>query len=366
MRILITNVSFYPANEGGPTNALYWLASGLSKAGYVVRVVSTSRGIDNSNFVFDKWSQLNGFEVIYLKTGEYKRLIKQELLNADVFITCGVCTIEGFFLRMKALSLGKKTIISPRGELFDNAINHKGKIRGYLKRCFFIFMRLCYKNRITYHVTSNEEEDVVKKMMKTDKVYCVPNYMILPDKVTVDKEDNPYFLYVGRLNQIKNIDIIIDGLSKSQSFLNGPYKFKIAGEKSGSYYESLSMQIESLGLSNKVDFLGVVSGKVKDILYANAKCLFLMSKSENFGNVVVEALAQGTPVIASKGTPWQQLCEKSAGWWIHANPDQIAETVNKVLALNDVAYKNMREAAYSFSKEFDIYTNIDKWKEIIE
>ena len=91
-----------------------------------------------------------------------------------------------------------------------------------------------------------------------------------------------------------------------------------------------------------------------------------MSKSENFGNVIVEALSQGTPAIASQGTPWQQLDVKGAGWWIDANAECVGETVQKLLNLDSAEYQRMRDSAYAFSREFDIFTNIGKWVEIIE
>ena len=90
-----------------------------------------------------------------------------------------------------------------------------------------------------------------------------------------------------------------------------------------------------------------------------------MSKSENFGNVIVEALSQGTPVIASKGTPWLKLNEKGAGWWIDAQAEQVATTVDELLRLDDVSYEKMRDASYAFSREYDIFTNIDRWVEVV-
>jgi len=65
MRLLMTAWSFYPAQEGGPSNALYWLASGLSKAGYEMRVVTTNRYLPKNSMPVDQWVELNGFKVIY-------------------------------------------------------------------------------------------------------------------------------------------------------------------------------------------------------------------------------------------------------------------------------------------------------------
>ena len=198
------------------------------------------------------------------------------------------------------------------------------------------------------------------------RIALIPNYMILPQKMELKYTPDRYLLYVGRLNHIKNIDVILSGLAKSAKFMDSDLKLKLAGEKNGEYYNSLVAQAKELGIMEKVEFLGLVTGRDKDLLYANAKCLLLMSKSENFGNVIVEALAQGTPVIASKGTPWQKLNVKGAGWWIDTKPETVAETVDNLLALNNEEYLRMREASYAFSREYDIYTNINKWSKIID
>lgn len=366
IRVLIPAWSFYPSQEGGPSNALYWLASGLANKGYRVRVVTTNRCIAEGVVVSNEWVRLNSFDVIYASVANRDQYLYEELNNCDVLVTSGVCTLRGVNLIIRAILLGKKIILSPRGELLDSAINHKGSFYGYLKKGMFYLMRTVYARKVLFHATSLEEEKAIHKYMgSTARVVLIPNYMILPERVINDSLSEPYLLYVGRLNHIKNIDLILSGLSRSSCFMNGNYKFKIAGDNNGEYYESLVSLTKDLGLSRKVDFLGLVIGKEKDLLYAGAKCLLLMSKSENFGNVIVEALSQGTPVIASKGTPWQQLDTKGAGWWIDANQEEISHTVDKLLALDTNHYSDMRAAAYAYSREFDIYTNIDRWVEVI-
>lgn len=363
--ILIPAWSFYPSQEGGPSNALYWLATGLAKAGYNVRVVATNRCLKPEQVVENQWTCLNGFDVIYGSVENHHALIEKEIEKCDVLIANGVCSIKNFRLNKRALQLGKKVILSPRGELFDSAVFHKGKLYGWLKCAMFAIMSVAYGKRVLYHATSPEEESSTRKYMgKNARMVLIPNYMILPEKVERSAAE-PYLLYVGRLNQIKNIHVILSGLAKSSAFMKGNVKFKLAGEKTGDYYESLVAQAKELGISDKVEFLGMVTGEEKDRLYAGAKCLLLMSKSENFGNVIVEALSQGTPVIASKGTPWQKLNEKSAGWWIDALAEQVATTVDELLRLDDVSYEKMRDASYAFSREFDIFTNIDRWVEVV-
>lgn len=369
IKVLIPGWSFYPSQEGGPSNALYWLASGLSRAGYQICVVATNRCQKPGAVVENTWQRLNGFDVVYATLDKLSSYIEEELPKCDVLLANGVCRISNFHFNMKAIRMGKKVILSPRGELLESAVNHKGKLYGLLKRVMFWLMKCSYGRRVLYHATSEEEVmSVYKYMGRNAKVVQIPNYMILPERVEDKMVETPrrYLLYVGRINHIKNIDIIIRGLAKSKTFVEGHYVFKIAGETGGEYYESLVTLANELGLSDKIEFLGLVTGVEKDRLYAGAKCLLLMSKSENFGNVIVEALSQGTPVIASKGTPWKQLDDKGAGWWIDAKPEQVAEVIDTLFALDAGKYSAMRDAAYSYSREFDIYSNIEKWTKVID
>lgn len=366
MKVLIPAWSFYPSQEGGPSNALYWLATGLAKAGYQVRVVATNRCQKTGAVTTNEWQLLNGFEVVYATLDRYDDYLAKELPPCDVLIANGVCSIRNFRLNKRALTMEKKVVLSPRGELFDSAVFHKGKAYGLLKCALFSLMGKSYGRKVLYHATSPEETDSIKKYMgKNARIKLIPNYMVLPKKVEPGSHDEFYLLYVGRLNHIKNIDIILRGLAKSKSFMSSAYVLKIAGEKKGEYFESLVQLAKELGIFNKVEFLGLVTGEEKDRLYAGAKCLLLMSKSENFGNVIVESLSQGTPVIASKGTPWQQLDENGAGWWIDAKPEKVAECVDALLELSEWDYAAMRTRAYAYSREFDIFSNIDKWEAIL-
>ncbi len=366
MRILIPSSSFYPAQEGGPSNAIYWLSLSLVRSGFKIRVVTTDRYINDPTVKFNEWVNLKGIDVIYQTVDKNKSILYNELEKCDILFSNGVCSISNYKLIKKALALKKKVLLSPRGELLPSAINHKGVFYGFLKKSFFYLMKMNYRHKVYYHSTSHEESLSIKKYLgHNSKIVCIPNYILLPDKYKSDiHEGDRYFLYVGRINPIKNLDILIEGLAASQSFRNNSIKLKIAGETKGIYYESLRKLIKELKLEDKIDFLGMVTGSEKEILYANAKFLFLLSKSENFGNVVVESLAQGTPVIASRGTPWSSLEVKKSGFWIHATIKDTCNYIEKILSLSNEEYQMMRNAAYIHSRDFDIMSNTEVWKNL--
>jgi glycosyltransferase involved in cell wall biosynthesis len=111
--------------------------------------------------------------------------------------------------------------------------------------------------------------------------------------------------------------------------------------------------------------VGSLVGKEKFRAYASARYSFLVSNSENFGNVVIEALSQGTPVVASKGTPWKSLIEKNAGFWIDNTPETIADTLDVLISQSDEEYFKYREGALNYSRSFDIYEHIEEWENVL-
>ena len=61
----------------------------------------------------------------------------------------------------------------------------------------------------------------------------------------------------------------------------------------------------------------------------------LPSDTENFGVTVAEALASGTPVIASQGTPWQGLERERCGSWVPIGVEPLAIALKEMMAMSD-------------------------------
>lgn len=95
--------------------------------------------------------------------------------------------------------------------------------------------------------------------------------------------------------------------------------------------------------STSVAFVGPVFGEDKNALYRSASLFILPSHSENFGIVVAEALAHGVPVMASTGTPWEQVVTERCGWWISIDEASLEACLRQALSQDPTTLRAMGE-----------------------
>lgn len=369
MKILFPCELFYPAKLGGPANTIYWLAKALQRNGMDVSVVTTDRYIDDTSVQTNCWTRIDGIRVRYCHTiGKFSLKVVyyacSELNKSDVIIFSSICYLPNFPIFLKALLKRKKIIWSPRGELFGSAVQgNRWKIS------YFQLLNFLSCGRILFHATSQDEKQSIQQIFgQTTKVVTIPNYMELPRRCKRCEQKDKYLLYVGRIAPIKAIDNLIRALAVSSFWKDSGYHLRLVGDVQDQfkdYYQKLLCLIEEYGLQNSVRFVGPLHGTEKYQSYANAQYLFLVSNSENFGNVVIESLSQGTPVVASKGTPWCKLEETGSGYWIENTPDIIAKCIDEIIKMPSIEYECTRKRALEFSKSFDVFDNVGEWELVL-
>lgn len=361
--VLLVAGYYYPSQIGGPCNSQYWLANALGKIGYNVTVTAKNFGIDATKVEFDKWINTDYGKVIYIKTKNplfsFKYILKTILQASknEFTILSSVFFPSIFLVGLFSFFTKTKIIWSPRGELDEPVLKHKMLIKKLMLFCLKIF-----KKKIIFHTTSHQETNYVKQVFGEKIKYIqIPNYMLL-QKPLVGQQENT-ILYCGRIHAKKNIANLIEAASKSLNFINSNFVIKLIGDYDNDYGNELLLQTKRLNLEHKLQFLGYIDDiETKNKLYASAYFTIMPSITENFGNVVVESLAQGTPVIASKGTPWQILEETNAGYWIEVDVESIKNCIDTVISLNDYEYQKMRKNAFAtVDNHFNIEKNIVNW-----
>jgi glycosyltransferase involved in cell wall biosynthesis len=116
---------------------------------------------------------------------------------------------------------------------------------------------------------------------------------------------------------------------------------KVVGPDEGGHRIQLERTVSAAGLDEFISFAGAVIGEKKQAAFFSADLFVLPSYSENFGLVVVEALAHGLPVLTTTGAPWSRLAERGCGWWVEPTVDGIAEGLRTATSCHREALKDM-------------------------
>ncbi|HLF25223.1 MAG TPA: glycosyltransferase family 1 protein [Anaerolineae bacterium] len=154
-----------------------------------------------------------------------------------------------------------------------------------------------------------------------------------------------FILHVGTLEPRKNLPLLFEALP-ALATVHGP--LVIAGQK-GWLYEPIFARVRELGLQKRVVFTGYVSDEDLPALLSAASVLVMPSKYEGFGLPVLEAMACGTPVIASNTSSLPEVGGAAALYAPPDDPRQWVEALTQVL--NDVGLrmglreKGLRQAA---------------------
>lgn len=110
---------------------------------------------------------------------------------------------------------------------------------------------------------------------------------------------------------------------------------RIAGEGEETYINELKRRASDLGIADIIRFEGGVYGDRKWELFRQADLFVLPTHSENFGIVVAEALASGTPVVTTEGTPWGDLHDYDCGWWTAVGTEPTVAALRSFLELSE-------------------------------
>jgi glycosyltransferase involved in cell wall biosynthesis len=138
--------------------------------------------------------------------------------------------------------------------------------------------------------------------------------------------DGNYILYVGGFSPRKNIKGLIQAFGIIKSKLKCDYKLVILGKKGRSYYDYRDLTY-SLGLKEDVIFTGYVPVEELPIFYNGAKIFCYPSFYEGFGLPPLEAMACGTPVIASNVTSMPEILSDACEY---VNPSDVEEMASKL------------------------------------
>lgn len=165
--------------------------------------------------------------------------------------------------------------------------------------------------------------------------------------------DDPIVLFLSRLHPKKRVEVVID---TAHALREAGVRCRtiIAGSGDDAYGHALRERINRLGLGERVQLVGLITGAAKVALFRAAKVFVLPTSQENFGYVLIEAMAAGTPVVTTKGVDiWPELEQTGGAIIAEPTPEAFAGEVRQLLA-DSPRREKMGEAARAWVlREFD-------------
>jgi glycosyltransferase involved in cell wall biosynthesis len=350
MKILQT-ISGFGAHSGGTSTCTYDLISALHAERGVVDLLTLSSKdpTDRLMGMGEEWIHALPNDAItpFGYSANMKRWMEGKMGEYDILHANGLWMYANHITCAMARKHGKPYVITPHGMLYPAALR-----RSYWKK--WPFLKLFFHKDIMQasclHATCKQEMEYIREFGYRGPVAIIPNPMVLPAPPSAKRSPKAKkaFGFLGRLHPIKKVENLFYGVELLKE-RQQECELWIMGSGLPEYEAFLKAEVERLGLRN-VRFLGFVSGQEKYEKLAQLSTLFVPSDFENFGMIVTEALSVGTPVMASLGTPWEELNNQHCGWWCDRTPENIAQVMRQVLDMSAQKLDAMGERGKAMAK----------------
>lgn len=342
LRILQVVPTYYPAvRYGGPIRSVHALCVSLVRRGHQVSVYTTNvDGNADSDVPLGKPVDIDGVLVYYFPVPALRRLywcpalarqLRQSVSDFDLVHLHSVFLWPTYIAARAADRAGVPYVISPRGSLVRDLIHRKSR---FIKSAWInLIERRSLARAARVHVTADiEGEEAMALGLKLPEIICVPNGVGWPSRHLplsagpLGDIPRPYALFLSRINRKKGLDRLICAWKSVPQLA-----LIIAGNDDDGYLPVLEKLAVSEGVAGRVHFVGSVRDEHKWALYENAEMFVLASYSENFGNVVAEAMAMACPVVVTPEVGLAKLVrEAGAGVVTSGEPDILADAITKL------------------------------------
>ncbi|MCL4741140.1 MAG: glycosyltransferase [Phycisphaerales bacterium] len=343
---------------GGPVRGVLDLSSALHARGHRVAIV-TCDAADAP----DDWKREDAStpRVVTLPpaglpgglfTPPQARRLGEALRGSDVVHLHGVWTPSNTQVAAACRRAGIPYVWSIRGTLDDWCMGE----RAIKKRLFLAAgARRALAGAAAIHLTAEDELRQASRWFPRDLGVVIPNLLDLEpfrslpgsgparERFPQIEPSRPTVLFLSRVHYKKGVPLLID--AAADLIASGmDLTALVAGSGEPAYLDRLRAHVARRGVGSRVHLIGFVSGPLKLSLYQAADLFVLPTSQENFGFVLFESLACGTPLITTRGVDtWPELEESGGGVIVDASSGEIAGAMRDLLADPD-RLRSMGEA----------------------
>jgi len=356
-----------PNAVGGLESVVLALAIGQARSGHMVRVIAVETpGADCRSFA--SLLEAGGVEVLRVVVRGRGYLAERAAVAAlcrriqpEVVHTHGYRpdVVDGPAIKR----LGIATVSTIHG--LTNHENLKGRLFHWLQaRALRGYDAVVVVSRPLIHAYR-------ERGISSNRLHCVPNGWGGPPPQTRDEARNTLGIgeheltvgWIGRLSAEKGADVFVDAMARVARRYAGESQPKAIIIGDGPERESLRARAESLGLTEQIEWRGVVKGAGR--LAAAFDVLVLSSRSEGTPIALLEAMAAGTPIVATSvgGVP-DVITGVEALLVPPDEPRALAAAIDDSLRHRADAYARAAAARHRLATECDLAGWLSRYEQL--
>jgi len=248
---------------------------------------------------------------------EFKRRLLENIKCFDIIHIHGIWLYPQYIAAKLSAKYDIPFILSPRGMLnkwtLDRKNNNITKI--LKKRVYMTLVLNVFKKAAKIHALTIIERENIMHFFSKEKIVVIPNSINLDridecfDLKQSHSVPEKYILFIGRLDPIKGVDLLIRAFNMLDHTIRCNWKLVIAGPEWNKKYV---IYLKELAQNNKsIEFIGKVDGCQKFNLMRNAWVVVIPSFSEGFPTTALESAACYTPMITTYNVglhDWPHKC----------------------------------------------------------
>lgn len=347
MNLLLINYE-YPPIGGGAATATWHIAQELNKLGHNVTVLSSCykefNGWKQETGVFvyrclsvrRRQATSNIIEMLFFVISAslmLPKIVKQREIQGAIIFFLFPCGTLGLILHYL---FGLPYVISLRG----------GDVPGtepsllWIHRFLTPLRHLIYKKSTSVNANSEGLKEIAQKYDPIN-IKVIPNgvdYKFFYPAVGKKKRHSPIrFVYAGRFSPQKNLPFMLTQLAELKRTISIPFVVHMVG--TGTMQGELEKLAQQLNISDIIIWDGWIEKVQLRKIYQGSYCLLMPSLYEGMSNVILEAMACGLPVIASKVEGNIDLVEEGKTGYLFnlERPEQIQKVMRMMLENTELA-----------------------------
>lgn len=323
--ILITTSHYLPGyKSGGPLRSILNLVNNLHDE-FDFKILTSDRDLGDHtpyrSIRYGVWNDVGCAQVRYLSPDEQTFNGVCRVIQGTNF---DLLYLNSFFASWNTIwplvgrHIGKlpqrPVLLAPRGEFSIGALT----LKSWKKQIYISIAKSTgILNNISWHASTNFELDDIdrtigrqrkSKFIASDLPYLAERQLVACSR---DYDASCHIAFLSRISPMKNLDFALEVLLKVRL----PVTFNIYGPpEDEAYWRHCQKKITTLPSNISVKYHGSLAPhQVPGVLRSN-DLFFLPTRGENYGHVIAEALAVGTPVLISDQTPWRGLEARGLGF----------------------------------------------------